>query len=89
MLKWLKNYIASPTHKWWVDNVWRPSWTRFVTLVYGIPAALLAGFTQIGDWAGNSTIKGYVSELHVPEWVPQALVIIALIHFVAHGREDN
>lgn len=89
MLKWLKDYISGPTHKWWVDNVWRPSWTQFITYVYGVPAAIVAGATQIGNWASNDTIKGFVSELHVPEWVPQALVVIALIHFIAHGRKDD
>lgn len=76
-------------HQWWVDNVWKPSWTRFVTAIYGVPALIIAMAQQIGSWASNDTLKGYVEQLHVPSWVPQALVLIAIIHFMAHGREDN
>lgn len=76
-------------HQWWVENVWKPSWTRLVTYLYGVPAAIVALGQQIGNWASNETIKDLVGQLHVPSWVPQALVLIAIIHFMAHGRGDN
>lgn len=86
-MQWLKDYIAGPTHKWWVDNVWRPSWTRFITFVYGIPAAILAGFQALSVFANDSTISGYLSQIGVPNWVPMTLAGIALVHYVAHGRD--
>lgn len=86
-MQWFKDYVSSPTHKWWVDNVWRPSWTRFVSYVYGIPATVVAGGQAIASFAGDSTISGYLAQMNVPNWVPMALAGIALIHYVAHGRE--
>lgn len=88
MLKWLKNYIASPTHKWWVDNVWRPSWTKFTTYVYGIPAIALSIGQTASKFANDSTISGYLAQLNVPNWVPMALAGIALAHYLAAGHED-
>lgn len=87
MLNWLKDYITSPTHKWWVDNVWRPSWTKFTTYVYGIPAALLSLGEVISNWANDSTISQYLATMNVPNWVPMGLAGIALMHYVASGRK--
>jgi len=86
-MQWLKDYIAGPTHKWWVDNVWRPSWTRFITMIYGIPALIIAGFQALASFANDSTISGYLAQIGVPNWVPMALAGIALVHYVAHGRD--
>lgn len=88
MLKWLKNYIASPTHKWWVDNVWRPSWTKLTTSIYGIPAAIVSLGEIISKFANDSTISGYLTQLNVPNWVPMALAGIALIHYIASGHDS-
>lgn len=88
MLKFLKDYVASPTHKWWVDNVWRPSWTKFTTLVYGLPAALVAFGEGISKLANDSTISNYLTQLNVPNWVPMALAGIALVHYLAAGHDS-
>lgn len=88
MLQWLNNYIASPTHKWWVDNVWRPSWTKFTTAVYGIPALLLSLGEGISKLANDTTISGYLSQLNVPNWVPMAMAGIALVHYIASGHDN-
>lgn len=88
MLNWLNVYIASPTHKWWVDNVWRPSWTRFVSMVSGLPAMFVAGGQLISKWANDTTISTYLAQVGVPNWVPSALAGIALIYYIAHGRDD-
>lgn len=87
MLKWLKNYIASPTHKWWVDNVWRPTWTKLVSGIYGIPAAILTFLELVSKWANDSTISNYLTQMNVPNWVPMGLAGIALIHYVASGNK--
>lgn len=87
MLNWFKSYLVSPTHKWWVDNVWRPSWTKLVTALYGIPAILVVVLEQLSKFANDSTISGYLSQLNVPNWVPMGLAGIALIHYIAHGRD--
>lgn len=87
MLKWLKDYLVSPTHKWWVDNVWKPSWTKLTTAVYGIPAGIVS-LGEIGSkFANDSTISGYLAQLNVPNWVPMALAGIALVHYIASGRD--
>lgn len=88
MLRWLKNYIASPTHKWWVDNVWRPSWTKFTTGIYGIPAVVVSCGEGISKLANDTTISGYLTQLNVPNWVPMALAGIALIHYLAAGHDS-
>lgn len=88
MLQYLKDYIASPTHKWWVDNIWRPSWTKFTTYIYGVPAALVAVGQTASKFANDTTISGYLSQLDVPNWVPMGLAGIALIHYIAAGRDN-
>lgn len=86
MLQWLKDYIAGPTHKWWVEKVWRPSWSKFVTLIYGIPAALVSLWEVFAGYANDTTIASYLASLHVPNWVPMVLTSIALVHYIASGR---
>lgn len=87
MIKWFQAYLISPTHKWWVDNVWKPSWTKITTAVYGIPALLIVILEQISKFANDTTISGYLAQLSVPNWVPMALAGIALVHYVASGRD--
>lgn len=87
MLKWFKDYITSPTHKWWVENVWRPTWTKLLTAIYGIPAGVVALWEAISGFANDSTIGGYLSQLNVPNWVPMGLAGIALAHYIASGRK--
>lgn len=86
-MNFIKDYLVSPTHKWWVDNVWRPSWTRLTSLVYGIPALVVTAFEQINKYAQDSTISEYIGQLGVPNWVPMAFAGIALVHYIAHGRD--
>lgn len=87
MLTWLNNYLISPTHQWWVTNVWRPSWTKLTTAVYGIPALLVAAGEAISKFANDTTISGYLAQIGVPNWVPMGLAGIALIHYVASGND--
>lgn len=81
------SYLNSSFHRWWVDNVWKPSWTRLVTAIYGIPALLVVALEAVSKFANDSTISGYLSQMNVPNWVPMGLAGIALVHYVAHGRE--
>ena len=83
---WLNNYLISPTHKWWVDNVWKPSWTRFVSMTAGIPAAAIAVGQTVSSFANDTTISGYLAQMSVPNWVPMGLAGISLVYYVAHGR---
>lgn len=87
MLNFINDYLAGPTHRWWVDKVWHPSWTKFVTFIYGIPAMLLAAGQEIDKWANDTTIATYMAQVGVPNWVPSAMAGIALIYYIAHGRE--
>lgn len=86
-MQWFKDYLISPTHKWWVDNVWRPSWTRLVTSIYGIPAGIIAVFEAISKFAGDTTIQGYLAQFNIPNWVPMAFAGIGLVSYIAHGRD--
>lgn len=86
-LQLLQNYLISPTHQWWVDNVWRPSWTRFVTFLYGIPAALVVAGQYIDKWANDTTITSYLAQIGVPNWIPSAMAAAALVYYIAHGRD--
>ena len=87
MLQWLNNYLVSPTHQWWVEKVWRPSWTRFVTFLYGVPALIATVFTQLAAWGSDTTVAQYIDKMHVPNWVPVAFAGIALVSYIAHGRK--
>lgn len=87
MLNWIKNYITSPTHQWWVEKVWRPSWTKFVSFIYGIPALVLAGAQQVSVWAKDDTVATYMAQVGVPNWVPAGLAGVALIYYIASGRK--
>lgn len=86
-MTWLNNYLISPTHKWWVDNVWRPSWTRFLSMTSGIPAALVVAGQAVSHFANDTTIAGYLDKIGTPNWVPVALAIVSLLYYVAHGRD--
>lgn len=87
MIQWLKNYLVSPTHKWWVENIWRPTWTKLLTAIYGIPAAIVAAFEGLSSLANDTTVGSYLSQLNVPEWVSPMLAGIALMHYIASGRK--
>lgn len=87
MLSIYNSYINSSFHQWWVRNVWQPSWTRLATGVYGIPAALVSAGEVVSKFANDTTISGYLTQMNVPNWVPMGLAGIALVHYVAHGRD--
>lgn len=87
MINWFKTYLISPTHKWWVDNVWKPSWTRLSAAIYGVPAGLIVIGEQLSKFANDHTISGYLSQMNVPNWVPMSLAGIALVTYLAHGRD--
>lgn len=84
LINWYKN---TSFHKWWVDNVWKPSWTRLSASIYGIPAGLIVVGEQLSKFANDHTISGYLAQMNVPNWVPMSLAGIALVTYLAHGRD--
>ena len=74
---------------WWITNVWQPSQTKLVAWVYGIPAAIVSVFEAVSKFAGDNTITTYLAQLNVPNWIPVMMTVIALVHYVAHGRSDD
>lgn len=86
-MNWLKEYIASPTHKWFVDNLWRPSWTRLWSAISGIPSALIVAGQYISKLAGDDKIDTLLQKMHMPDGVFTALAVAALVTYVAHGRK--
>jgi hypothetical protein len=83
-MNWYKN---TAWHKWWVAHVWKPSWTMVTTSVYGIPAALVAAGEIASKFLNDTTIQSYLAYFSIPNWVPMGLAGIALIHYLAHGRD--
>jgi len=86
-MQWIKDYLISTTHKWWVENIWRPSWTRVVTFIYGVPALVTSVFVQLAAWGNDSSVAAYMDRMHVPNWVPMAFAGVALVSYIAHGRK--
>ena len=87
MLNWIKDYLVSSTHKWWVDHIWKPSWTKLTSWVMGVPAALIAVGQYVSSFMQDNTIQGYLTQFDIPNWVPSSLTLIALIYYLAHGRK--
>lgn len=86
MIQWIKDYITGPTHQWWVEKVWKPTWTKLWTGIYGIPAALVVAGQYIGQWAGDDKIAALLQKMHMPDGVFVALAGVALVSYVATGR---
>lgn len=74
---------------WWIEKIWKPSWTKAVTWFYGLPSAVVAVSAYVGSLAGDEHITQYLSQMNVPVWVPSVVALIAAIHYVAHGRNDD
>ena len=89
MLNWFKDYIAGPTHQWWMDHVWKPAWDKVITFIYGIPAAALAVGQYVSTFMQDNTIQSYMAQFNIPNWVPSALTLIALLYYIAHGRTQD
>lgn len=87
MFNWIKEYLISPTHQWWVDNVWKPSWTKFTSWIVGVPSAVVAAGQYISNFMQDSTIQGYLTQFDIPNWVPSTMTLIALIYYMASGRK--
>lgn len=80
-------YTQTALHQWWVNNVWKPSWTRFTTAIYGIPALAVTAAQEVSKFANDNTISSYLATMNVPNWVPMGMAGIAMITYIAHGRE--
>lgn len=87
MLNWIKEYLLSPTHKWWVENVWKKAWTKLLSWTAGIPAALLTAGQYVSSFMQDNTIQTYLTQFDIPNWVPSSLTLIALIYYLASGRK--
>lgn len=84
ILDWYKN---TAWHKWWVEKVWKPSWTKLTTAVYGIPAALITVGELASNFLQDNTIQSYLSYMDIPNWVPMGLAGIALVHYIASEKK--
>lgn len=80
-------YESTAWHQWWVNTVWKPSWTKFVSAIYGIPAGVVLAGQAISKFANDTTISSYLSQMNVPNWIPMGLSGVALIYYIAHGRD--
>lgn len=80
-------YVGTAFHQWWVDNVWKPSWSKLTTAIYGIPSALATVGLMAGNWLNDTTIQNYLSYFNIPNWVPMGLAGLALLHYLASGHD--
>lgn len=80
-------YVNTPVHQWFVNTVWKPSWTKFVTFVYGIPAMLVALTQYVSHLAGDDKVSTLLTQMHMPDGVFAALAGVAMITYIAHGRD--
>lgn len=87
LLQLFKDYVASPTHKWWVDHVWRPSWTKFTSMFVGIPSTLIVAGQYVSTLAGDDKIASLLAQMHVPDGVFTTLAVVSLVYYIAHGRD--
>ena len=88
MLNWIKNKLST-IHQWFVDHVWKPSWTKLTSWVMGIPAALVAVGQYVSSFMQDNTIQSYLTQFDIPNWVPSSLTLIALVYYLAHGRDKD
>lgn len=80
-------YVNTPLHQWFLTKIWRPSWTRFVTMVYGIPSALMVALNYLSSLAGDDKIQTLMAQMHIPDGVFVGLAGIAMVTYIAHGRK--
>lgn len=80
-------YTETAWHKWWMEKVWRPSWTKLTSFVVGFPATLLMVGQAISAFSNDSTVQSYLAQMHVPSWFPSTLAGLSLVFYVASGRK--
>lgn len=86
VFKYINDYLISPTHAWWVEKVWKPSWTKFLSWTAGIPAVLVSFGQYVSSFMQDNTIQMYMAQFDIPNWVPSSLALISLIYYIASGR---
>lgn len=84
LIEW---YTNTPVHKWFVEKVWKPSWSKLVAAVYGIPSALVTVSELASRFMQDTTIQNYLAQFSIPNWVPVAIASIALLQYIASGRD--
>lgn len=84
IIKW---YSETKFHQWWVDHVWKPSWTKFISFWAGLPAAVVAGAQGVAAMAHDSNVQSYLAQMNVPQYVPAAIAAVALVYYIASGRD--
>lgn len=80
---WIAAYCASSWHQWWVQKVWRPSWTKVTAWAAGLPSILLVVGQKVGEMAGDDKISALLHQMHVPDGFFGALALISLIFYIA------
>jgi hypothetical protein len=86
----MNNFINKQSmkfRKWWIKNIWKPSWTKLTAAIYGIPSAVISLGEVVSKYANDPIISKYLTQLNVPYWVTMLLAGIALIHYIASGRD--
>lgn len=84
IIKW---YEQTAIHQWWVENVWKPSWSKLTSAVYGIPAGVAFLGAEVAKLANDTQVSQYLSQIGVPNWVFGTLATVALVQYIASGRD--
>ena len=87
MKKIIDWYTSTSWHKWWMEYVWKPSWTKLTSWFLGLPSGIVAVGQFVSDFMQDNTIQSYLTQFDIPNWVPSTMTLIALVYYLAHGRK--
>lgn len=76
-------YCNTPWHRWWVEKIWKPSWTKLTAWVAGLPSILLVIAEQVGKLAGDDKVSQLLAQMHVPDGFFAGLALVSLIFYIA------
>lgn len=68
--------------------VWYNSWTKLLGWFQTISGAGLLAVSTVNDYVSDPIFKGYLSQLDIPKSVTITLVVIGIVTWLAHGREN-
>lgn len=83
MKSFINWYCGTSWHKWWVEKVWKPSWSKFLNLLMGLPSLLVLLGQELSKLAGDDKIANLLQQMHVPDGVFVGLAVVSLIGYIA------
>lgn len=69
--------------------VWYKSWTKSLAYTQAAGAGITMTLSTMNSYVSDPTIKGYIAQLDTPKWVSASLVVLGIVTYIAHGREND